>query len=316
MGKFKKIVRHFFENHAPNSGNGLFASLEELMDMRQYARYLKTNHVHQSYSKESGNLRSAFKGRGIEMEELRAYQFGDDVRDIDWRVTARKEQPYTRVYQEERDLEIYVWLDLSSLMLFGSQKELKSVTASKIAALLAWASIENKDRFGCAVFDGEETYFFKARRDVPYLTAILKKISEVSQKALQQPKSDSEARLKSLRRLQLETKNKVPLFVISSFLGWGDAFDRELALLSQRTKLYLIDVFDSLEVKAPSSGQYMAAYGGQKLVLDSSDKKYRHVYAAYFEKLRQQREDFCKRFGCHFIHFSSKQSFMRDLKIF
>ena len=316
MGKLQKFAAKLFKSQNQDSGNGLSVGLDELLNMRKYARYLKSNHTQRSYSKESGDIKSAFKGRGIEMEEIRAYQFGDDVRDIDWRVTARKDQPYTKIYQEERDHEIYVWLDLSFLMLFGSKKELKSVTAAKVAALLGWAALDNKDRFGCAIFDGQETWLFKAQRDRSHLMAILKKIAEISVRSLSQQEISIDAKLKSLRRLQLEAKNRAEVFIVSSFVGWGDNFDKELAALSQKSKLFLINIFDNLELKAPVSGQYMAAFGSQKLVFDSSEKKYRRNYVAYFENLRRQRNDFCHRFGCKLINFNAEQSFIKDLKIF
>ena len=122
------------------------------MNMRHYLAYIKRKKRKQTFSCQAGDIKSAFKGRGMEFEEIRAYNLGDDVRDIDWRVTARKEIPYTKLYAEEKDHQIYVWLDLSAPMLFGSKKELKAVTASKIAALLGWLALENKDRFGCIIF--------------------------------------------------------------------------------------------------------------------------------------------------------------------
>ena len=125
-------------NAALQEGNGLSVSLEELMNMRRYLAYIKGKKRKQTFSCQAGDIKSAFKGRGMEFEEIRAYNYGDDVRDIDWRVTARKEIPYTKLYAEEKDHQIYVWLDLSASMLFGSKKELKSVSASKIAALLGW----------------------------------------------------------------------------------------------------------------------------------------------------------------------------------
>ena len=124
----------------------------------------------------AGDVKSAFKGRGMELEEIRSYAYGDDVRDIDWRVTARKEQPFTKLYAEERDREIYVLLDLSPQMVFGTRHELKSVAAAKIAALLGWMSLENKDRFGCVVYDGQENLFFKPQNNRANMMIMLKKI--------------------------------------------------------------------------------------------------------------------------------------------
>lgn len=316
MGKLRKITEKIFGAKPQTNGNGLYASLDELMDMRRYMRYLQDNRRKKTYSAQAGDIKSAFKGRGIEMEEIREYGFGDDVRDIDWRVTARKEKPYTKIYLEERDYEIYVWLDLSGLMLFGSSTELKSVTAAKIAALLGWVSLQNKDRFGCVIFDGKQSWLFSPKNDRAYLSAVLKKIALISQQALSKGGNIAAERKKSLKLLQSHLKGRASAFVISSFAGWGEDFDVEIAALAKKSRLFLIDVFDKLEEKAPVAGQYMAEYGGEKLVFDSSAKNYRREYAAYFKKKREQKEAFCRQNACKIIHFSSDMSFAGNLKIF
>ncbi len=317
MGKLKKITSRLFKTGSkPKIGNGLYASLEELMDMRKFAGYLQTSRKIKSFSTQVGDIRSVFKGRGIEMEEIREYAFGDDVRDIDWRVTARKEKPYTKIYLEERDREIYAWLDLSPLMLFGSSCELKAVTAAKIAALLGWVSLNNKDRFGCVIFDGRQSWLFKAKNDRAYLAAVLKKTAEVSLGALSNTEISAEEKVRSLKWLQANAKSKASVFLISSFGGWGAEFEHEIAALTQKSRLFLINVFDKLEEKAPTAGQYMAEYRGQKLILDSSNKTYRKEYAAYFAQKHEQQVVFCRRLGCRMIDFSSEMSFIGGLKIF
>ncbi|MCQ2740628.1 MAG: DUF58 domain-containing protein [Alphaproteobacteria bacterium] len=317
MKQLKKIAEKLFKNTVKDEkGNGLSVSLDELMDMRRFVKYLKFHHSEKTYSESAGDLKSAFKGRGIEMEEIRAYQFGDDVRDIDWRVTARKDQPYTKIYQEERDREFCVWLDLSPMMMFGSVNELKTVTAAKIAALLGWVALDHKDKFGCVIFDGMNTCFFKAKRDRAYLGAILKKISEISKISLYRTDFSEAMRLKSLQQLRLNVKNKSEVFVVSSLLDWNGEQDKELAALAHKTDLFMINVFDKLEIKAPVAGQYMAEYQGQKLVFDSSAKAYRKNYELYFKKMMQQKEDFCHRFNCRLVNFSAEMSYIKALKIF
>ncbi|MBE6443103.1 MAG: DUF58 domain-containing protein [Alphaproteobacteria bacterium] len=316
MVKIKKISSKFMKTKLPQSDdNGLYATLDELMNMRKYVAYMQNSYKHKTYSAQTGDIKSAFKGRGIEMEEIREYHFGDDVRDIDWRVTARKEKPYTKIYMEEKDREIYVWLDLSQMMLFGSSYELKSVTASKFAALIAWIALNNKDRFGCIIFDGKNSWLYKAKNDRAYLAAVLKKISEVGKQILQKEYNDSAQRIKSLKMLQANIKNKASLFVISSFIGWNADYDMELAALAKKTDMYLINIFDKLEEKAPTAGQYMAQFGDEKIVFDSSSKIYQKKYADYFATKRQERKQFCRKIGCKMIDFSSSMSFINGLKI-
>lgn len=316
MSKLKKIAAKFFQSEAKKSvGNGLYAALDDLMAMRKYAAYLRKTDRQKTYAYQAGDIKSAFKGRGIEMEEVREYQFGDDVRDIDWRITARKEKPYTKVYAEERDKEIYVWLDLSAIMMFGSVKELKSVTASKIAALLGWIALNNKDRFGCVIFDGKRSWLFKPKNDRAYLATILKKIEEVGKYVLQNVQEDSAEKTKSLKLLQTHIKTGAGVFVISSFGSWGSDYDTELVALAKKTKMFVVDVFDRLEEKAPKAGQYMAEYNGEKVLIDTSSRNYRKKYTDYFAQKRQDRKEFCHKFGCQMVSFSSDMSFVSSLKI-
>ncbi len=316
MVKLKKIVSKNIESKTSKvSGNGLFVGLAELMNMRKYATYLQQGKRKKTYSNQVGDVKSAFKGRGIEMDEIREYQFGDDVRDIDWRVTARKEKPYTKLYSEERDREIFVWLDLSAIMLFGSNQELKSVTASKIAALIGWIALNNKDRFGCVIFDGKKSWVFKPKNDRAYLGAVFNKISEISQAVLSDNQNIEQERIKSLKLLQSNVKNQASVFVISSFAYLSNEYDNILATLAKKTGLFMINVFDKLEEKAPVSGQYMVEYNGEKLLMDTSSKIYKKKYSEYFADKLKKKEIFCKKMACKMINFSSEMSFVGDLKI-
>ena len=316
MSKLKKITSKFVKpKNLSVLGNGLFVSMDELMNMRKYATYLQQGKKRKTYSNQVGDVKSAFKGRGIEMDEIREYQFGDDVRDIDWRVTARKEKPYTKLYTEERDREIFVWLDLSAIMLFGSNVELKSVTASKVAALIGWIALNNKDRFGCVIFDGKKSWVFKPKADRAYLGAIFNKISEISQNILTQNQNSEEERIKSLKLLLTNVKNQAGVFVISSFVYLNEDYDKIWASLAKKTGLFMINLFDKLEEKAPLSGQYMVEYEGEKLLIDSSSKNYKKSYAEYFASKLKQKEMFCRKIACNFINFSSDMSFVGDLKI-
>lgn len=315
MIKLNKITNLFKKNEAL-SGNGLFASLPELMGMRRYVHVIGKSYDKKASSVDSGNIKSAFRGRGIEMEEIREYQFGDDIRDIDWRVTARMNTPYTKIYAEERNREIYVWLDLSSIMLFGSQIELKSVTAAKIAALLGWIALQNKDRYGCVIFDGKDSWLFKPKNDRAYIAAICKKISDISELVLNNPANDDEARAKSLKMLSRQSKKGGSIFIISSMMFWDNIYNNELAYLAKTNRLFLMNIYDNLERKAPLSGQYMAEFAGEKLVFDSSSKGYNKAYKEYFNDKNKEQHDWCKHFGCQMIDFTQNSSIISNLKIF
>jgi uncharacterized protein (DUF58 family) len=225
---FKREISSKFES------KGLYAPLEELVEQKKYLPYIKQRHNNIT-SDQTGDIRSAFKGRGMEFEEVRLYGFGDDVRDIDWRVTARHGNTYTKVFSEEKDREVYVVLDLSPYMVFGTKKELKSVAASKLAAMLGWQSVINKDRFGLLLYDGVVTRLFKAQNNQKSLMSILKNISQTSKNILYKyaTEYDEANILDPLKYLQYSIKSRAVVFVISDFKNTTDdaykAFIRENA---------------------------------------------------------------------------------------
>lgn len=297
--------------------NGLSVSLDELVEQKKYLPYIK-KHSNNVTSDMAGDIRSAFKGRGMEFEEVRTYGFGDDVRDIDWRVTARKDDVYTKVFSEEKDREVYVVLDLSPYMLFGTKKELKSVSASKIASLLGWQSMANKDRFGLIIYDGVDTKVFKPQSNQKNLMAILKTISETSIKVLEKAKDkiQPEANISDpLQYLQYSVKNKAIIFVVSDFNNVSETALKTLIYLTKKCRVYCINVYDYIEEISPESGEYKVEYNGEKLVFNSSSKEFKRTYAQYFQKKRKDMDSFCKRFGCHYVNIRTDKPLYKQLKI-
>ena len=313
MNVFNKIAEDLFNKKANKiDGDGLFASLDELISMRQYVGYLKSYNKQKLTSKESGDVKSAFKGRGMELAEIRNYSFGDDVRNIDWRVTARKETPYTKLFLEEKDREIYVLLDLSSHMVFGTKNELKSVSAAKITALLGWLSIENKDRFGCLIFDGQNIWQFKPENNRLQMMAILKKVSEVSKDILNQSVV-SEDLSKPLRMLEKFIKNNATVFILSDAMIL-DNNQQQLVALSKKTRLNIINIFDVLEETPPRAGEYMIKYNEKRLLFNSLPKSFQVSYEQYFANKKALLKNFCRKFSCNYIDVRTDVELYKQIK--
>lgn len=310
------IKNRLFRNSVDDekTGGGLFVTVEELMEQRQYTRYIKTSHKSLSKTTRAGDVKSAFKGRGVELAEIRAYSFGDDIRDIDWRVTARKEDPYTKLYVEERDREIYVLLDLSPSMVFGTRKELKSVAAAKIASLLGWLSMENKDRFGVIIFDGVNSFVFKPQSHRANMLAIFSKISEISSNVLKPSEISSNNMEKSLQLLKKSIKSQAIVFVVSDFSGF-EMFKKPLSALAKGAKIYCINVLDVLEEKAPRAGEYMIKSANDSLVFDSRTDKFQAEYQKYFTAKRGLVKDFCNKFAIKYLEVRTDIDLHRQIKI-
>lgn len=314
-----KSLKNKWFGHKPRSsgGDGIYASIDELLEQRQYISYLKSFHRRLTSSRQSGDVKSAFRGRGIELEELRAYNYGDDVRDIDWRVTARKLSPFTRLYNEEKDREIYVLLDLSPYMAFGTRKELKSVAAAKITALLAWLCLEHKDRFGLCIFDGANEQTFKPSNNRGGVVAMLKKVAESSQNILNNQKVESQSLSKPLRIMSHLIKGRASMFVVSDFSRFDLDCQKSLAQMSRKCDIYCIDVFDVLEDTAPAAGEYMVSSGsGKSLIFNSSAKSFRAEYQHYFTHKREQIKDLCHKFGARYFEVRTDKDLHKQLQIF
>jgi uncharacterized protein (DUF58 family) len=297
---------------------GLSVSVDELIEQRKFLPYIKKKH-NTFTSDQAGDIRSAFKGRGMEFDEVRTYGFGDDVRDIDWRVTARKNEPYTKVFSEEKDREVYVVLDLSAYMLFGTKKELKSVAAAKLAALLGWQSMANKDRFGLVLYDGIETRIFKPQNNQKNLMAVLKAISKTSDDIL---KETNENRVRArnditepLRFLQYNIKSRAMVFVLSDFKKISAEGLKSLVTLTKRCRVYCVNIYDYIEEVPPESGEYMAEYNGEKLIFDSSPEAFKRTYYNYFLEKRQTMENFCHKFNCQYLNIRTDRPLYKQLKI-
>ena len=292
--------------------------MDELVSLKKYLPYIRRRHNNIT-SYQAGDIRSAFKGRGMELEEARAYGYGDDVRDIDWRVTARKGDVYTKVFAEEKDREVYAVLDLSPYMVFGTKKELKSVSAAKLAALLGWQSLLNKDRFGLILFDGKNSRFFKPQNNQRNLMAIFKAIADASMATLQEPTETGEDDIPDLsvplQFLQYNLKSKAQIFIISNYNHISDDTKKTVVALNRRCRVYCVNVYDLLEETAPEDGEYSAEYEGQKLIFNTFSPDFKKAYAEYFAEKRKNMEDFCRRLGCHYINIRTDRPLYNQLKI-
>lgn len=316
MRRWKKLAGKIFTSlgEQPET-SGLFVNVDELLGLKQKTAYLKGFNTKYASGAMVGDIKSAFKGRGVEMEESRAYIFGDDIRDIDWRISARKQQPYTKIYNEERDREVMLLVDMSSSMVFGTKKELKSVVAAKIAALLGWRALENKDRVGVAIVKNNEFIRFKPNNQLGYFASVCAKIAKCSKDILQNGKANEEIMLDALRWADITLKSRAVVFIISDFHNFDEEVQRKISVLAKKSHLFLIHVSDVLEEKAPKPGEYMVENNGQKLVFDSSNKEFQKKYQQYFANKRLNIKKFCNKFNGKYLNIINKNPLVEQLKI-
>lgn len=316
MVKWKSLAGKIFEKLGSGSKDeGLFVETSDLLSLKKKTAYLKGVQTKYTSGSRVGDIKSAFKGRGIEMEESRAYIFGDDIRDIDWRISARKQQPYTKIYKEERDREVMILLDMTSSMIFGTKKELKSVTGAKVAAILGWIALEHKDRVGVGIATNNDMIGFKPSNQTKVFASVCKKIASTSKLILNDDSGDKNTLLKALQWADLNLKSKSVVFIISDFARFDADLQRKIGVLARKSHLYMLQISDILEEKAPKSGEYMIENEGKQFVFDSSSKEFKKKYQEYFASKRLKIKKFCNKFNGKYLNIINNNPLVEQLKI-
>ena len=262
-------------------------SLKELIALQRQARKLSFNHRQPARARLAGNQRSRFRGRGMDYQESRAYQPGDDIRNMDWRVTARSGRPHTKLFQEERERPVFICLDLGPSMFFATQGALKSVIAARAAALLGWAAAAQGERTGALLFNGGH-YELKPRSGhrgvLQLIHALVEHTEPLNGMARpQQPDRFNE----TLIRLRRIVRPGSLIYLISDFYDLDDDSAKHLLRLRQHNDLMAIQVVDPVELTPPPPGRYGITDGQHYGVLDTRSRQGRQDYSAYFQQHHQ-----------------------------
>ena len=258
----------------------------------------------------AGEYRSSFKGKGVEFDELREYQPGDDIRSIDWNVTARSSSPYVRRFVEERELTVMIILDISPSFSFGTGEHLKSRTAAEVVALLAGAALRNNDKVGLLLFtDRIEGYLppgkgnrqlFKLIREALFLKPVGRG-------------TDIAGALAYLERVM---KRSALLFLISDYAA--PDFTMPLIRSAARHDLVAIAITDPAEVELPEAGVVMLEEPetGEKFLVDTDNPRLRHRYRSAGKLLREGRRKKFHQAGADFVEIVPGSSYVKTLVVF
>ncbi|HJR69108.1 MAG TPA: DUF58 domain-containing protein [Gammaproteobacteria bacterium] len=235
---------------------------------------------------EGGHV-SKYKGRGVEFDESRPYQPGDDLRTIDWRVTARTGKPHTKVFREERNRPVFVWLDLRRPMLFATRGAFKAVRAAEAAALVAWSAVANGDRLGGLVFSETEHHELRPALGA---RAALHLLQTICGDSLWQPPgaaaaSETDAE-RALLRLTRVARPGSLIFLFSDFRRLGADSDRHLRQLAGHCDLLLVHVYDAVEVELPPPGRYRIESAGRSFSIETGSAAMRRRYEERFAMRR------------------------------
>ncbi|MBQ5983252.1 MAG: DUF58 domain-containing protein [Prevotella sp.] len=232
----------------------------------------------------AGEYHSAFKGRGMAFSEVREYQYGDDVRDIDWNVTARFHRPYVKVFEEERELTVMLLIDVSGSLDFGTTRQMKRDMATEIAATLAFSAIQNNDKIGVIFFSDQIEKYIPPKKGRKHILYIIREMLNFEPKS---KKTDVAMAVEYLTRVM---KRRSTVFVLSDFFvspemrERGEAFEHALTMCNRKHDMVAIQVYDQRAKILPDIGlmKVRDAETGHEMFIDTSSKKLRLAHTRYF----------------------------------
>ena len=254
-----------------------------------------------------GEYHSTFKGRGMTFSEVRQYQFGDDVRNIDWNVTARYSEPYVKVFEEERELTMMLMVDISGSELFGTQEQFKNEVVTEIAATLAFSATQNNDKIGLILFSDKVELYIPPKKGRSHVLRIIRELIEF------EPESKQTNLSEALKFMQSVMKKKAIVFVLSDFIA--DDYHHTMKIVAKKHDVTGIRVYDKREEDIPNIGmvQMLDEETGELMLVNTSSKKVRQNYTKFYhEKAFYYYESFTKS-GAGAIDCCVDESYVKKL---
>lgn len=255
----------------------------------------------------SGHYHSAFKGRGMAFSEVREYQYGDDIRNIDWNVTARFNSPFIKIFEEERELTVMLLIDVSASNMFGTTKQFKKELITEVAAVLAFSAIQNNDKVGVIFFSSKVEKFISPAKGRSHILRIIREMIDF--KAEEKGTNIEEA----LRYLTNAIKKKCTAFIFSDFMDKD--FKTALQIANRKHDLAAIRISDNGEKDLPNMGLIKVKDPETNLekYIDTNDSRVRAAYHNYFLKQQQQNTDAFKGSGVDTVDIYTGEDYVKPL---
>jgi len=293
------------------------ASSDELVRCRLQARDLRLDSRQSARSAITGVHASRFRGRGMDYQESRVYQPGDDIRSMDWRVTARSGHAHVKLYQEERERPVVVMIDLGPGMFFATRGAFKSVIAARAAALIGWAAIQNGDRIGALLFNGghHEIRPQGGQRGVLRLIRELVTATDPGLAMANHATNNETSHLnEALLRLRRVARPGSLVFILSDFYAINEDTRRHLQDLRQHNDIVACQIVDALELEPPAAGRYAISDGVHTGLLDTRSAARRDAYSEYFANHHRAVRELMQQCAVHLHRIATTDDVARTLR--
>ena len=256
----------------------------------------------------AGEYHSAFKGRGMAFAEVREYQYGDDIRDIEWNVTARFNKPFVKVFEEERELTVMLCVDVSGSLEFGSVVQTKRRMLTEIAATLAFSAIQNNDKIGVIFFSDHIEKFIPPKKGRKHILYIIRELLEFK------PESTRTDVGQAVEYLTSVIKRRCTAFLLSDFIDEKD-FRQPLTIANRKHDIVAVQVYDRRVAELPDVGlmQVRDAETGEEMLIDTSSKKVRNLHAAWWRGQQNRLRDTFTRSGVDNVSVRTDQDYVAAL---
>jgi len=256
----------------------------------------------------AGQYHSAFKGRGMAFSEVREYQYGDDIRDIDWNVTARYVRPYIKVFEEERELTVMLMIDVSGSRDFGSVNVMKKEIITELAATLAFSAIQNNDKIGVIFFSDKIEKFIPPQKGKKHILYIIRELIDF------QPDDKKTDISHVLKYLTNAIKKRCTAFLISDFIDKGN-FKDALTIANRKHDVVAIQVYDRRETELPPVGlmKIKDAESGEERWIDSSSKRVRDAYSQWWNNRQEMMSDTFKKCRVDSVSIRTEDDYVKSL---
>ena len=256
----------------------------------------------------AGQYHSAFKGRGMAFSEVREYQFGDDVRDIDWNVTARFHRPYVKVFEEERELTVMLLIDVSGSLDFGIQKQMKRDMVTEIAATIAFSAIQNNDKIGVVFFSDKIEKYIPPKKGRKHILYIIREMLDF------QPESKRTDVKQAVEFLSSVQKRRTTAFILSDFYVRDD-FQQSLQICNRKHDVVAIQVYDQRAKELPDVGlmKVVDAETGFEQYIDTSSKRLRQAYQRYWMSRQAELQETFNKSNVDNVSIATNEDFVKSL---
>ena len=255
----------------------------------------------------SGEYHTAFKGRGMSFSEVRAYQYGDDVRSIDWNVTARLDEPHVKVFEEERELTMMLMVDISRSSFFGSTEQFKNQIITEISAVLSFSAAQNNDKVGIIFFSDKVEKYIPPKKGKSHILRIIRELIET------EPENKGTDIAEALRFFNNIQKKRSIVFLMSDF--FDSNYQDPLKLVKKKHDLVAMQVYDPVEAEMPNIGLVNAfdAESGEYRWIDTSSKAVRAAHAEWWEDKFARTKSTMMKSGVDFISLRTDESYVNAL---